>query len=493
MTLGDLLAGWAPLEPSWDHLVLTGLTADSRAVKPGDLFVALPKLDRPGFRHDGHDFVAQAVAAGAVAVLATHPVPAPVPVIVVDDTRLLLGPLAAAFHGQPSRELTLVGVTGTNGKTTITYLLEAIFRANGWRTVVAGTVETRLGDERRPATTTTPDPVTLQRLWREAVDQGITAGAMEVSSHALHQHRTDGTHFAAAVFTNLTQDHLDYHESLEEYFESKVALFYPDLSEYQPLAVINADDAWGRRLLDRMVREPRSFGEARDATVRAEAAAYHARGSVFRVASPEGTWEQHLRLPGRFNVSNALGAIGAALTLGLSPDVIAPALASCAGAPGRVQAVDAGQPFGVFVDYAHTPDALEQVIAALRPVTAGRLITVFGCGGNRDRTKRPQMGAIAAAGSDRVVVTSDNPRTEDAAGILDDIVAGIAAGARAEVEVEVDRRVAIGRALAAARAGDTVLIAGKGHEDYQILGSEKHPFDDRAEALAWLEGNGPWS
>jgi UDP-N-acetylmuramoyl-L-alanyl-D-glutamate--2,6-diaminopimelate ligase len=423
-----------------------------------------------------------------------------VPVIVVDDTRLLLGPLAAAFHGQPSRELTLVGVTGTNGKTTITYLLEAIFRANGWRTVVAGTVETRLGDERRPATTTTPDPVTLQRLWREAVDQGITAGAMEVSSHALHQHRTDGTHFAAAVFTNLTQDHLDYHESLEEYFESKVALFYPDLSEYQPLAVINADDAWGRRLLDRMVREPRSFGEARDATVRAEAAAYHARGSVFRVASPEGTWEQHLRLPGRFNVSNALGAIGAALTLGLSPDVIAPALASCAGAPGRVQAVDAGQPFGVFVDYAHTPDALQRALETLQKVRSGRIITVFGCGGDRDRGKRPEMGKMAAAGSDLAVITSDNPRTENPLEIIAEVEGGTRTTSRKRYEISPlsraweepgyavipDRREAIREAIGAARRGDMVLIAGKGHEDYQILGTQKIHFDDREEAAAAL-------
>jgi UDP-N-acetylmuramoyl-L-alanyl-D-glutamate--2,6-diaminopimelate ligase len=487
MTLGQLLAGCAEVAPEVAGVALGGLTADSRRVAPGDLFVALPKWPRAGFKFDGHDFVSAAVAAGAVAVVAQEPVAATVPVVRAPDTRRLLPRLAARWFGAPSEKLRLVGVTGTNGKTTITYLLEAIWRAAGQPCVVVGTIETRLGDERRPAVTTTPDPLTLQALWRECADRGLRFGAMEVSSHALDQHRVDATRYEVAVFTNLTQDHLDYHGDMESYFAAKAKLFEPDDEGRQPKAVVNADDAYGVRLLAGGLPAALSFGFGPTAEVRAEAVVCGATGSSFQCLTPAGAWRQELATVGRYNVANALAAIGAALALGIAPAAIAEGLAGCAGAPGRLERVDAGQPFGVLVDYAHTPDALQKAIAAVRPL-ARRVITVFGCGGDRDRTKRPLMGALAAAGSDLAVVTSDNPRSEAPEAIVADITAGIGGELGAKVAVEVDRRAAIGLAIAAAQPGDIVLIAGKGHEDYQLVAGEKHHFDDREVARDCLAG-----
>ncbi len=406
--------------------------------------------------------------------------------LVAPEPRRLLPLLAARWYGEPSRSLRLVGVTGTNGKTTTCYLLDQIFRAAGWPTVLAGTVETRVAGEVRPATTTTPDPVTLQKLWREAVERGVVAGAMEVSSHALDQHRTAGTRFEAAVFTNLTQDHLDYHGDLESYYGAKRKLFVE--AEPRPAAVVNADDAYGRRLLAELTGAW-SFGIDVPADVRAEEVRYDLRGSAFRVVAPAASWSQRLPIVGRYNIANALGAIGAALRLGLPAETINAALTMATGAPGRLERVDEGQPYAILVDYAHTPDALDNALRAARELTSGRVLAVFGCGGDRDRTKRPQMGRIAAALADVAVVTSDNPRSEAPQAILDDIVAGIV-DPRAEVLVEVDRRTAIGLALSRATAGDVVLIAGKGHESYQLVKGETLHFDDREEAAEWLRRHG---
>ncbi len=322
----------------------------------------------------------------------------------------------------------------------------------------------------------------------EAVDRGVGAGCMEVSSHALHQHRTDATRFEAAVFTNLTQDHLDYHDDLEEYFAAKSRLFAPDDQGRAPRAVVNADDPYGRRLLETASGEPLSFGLKPGSQVGADGLICAADGSRFTLVTPSGSWPQALRIVGRYNVLNALGAAAAALALGVGPESIAAALAGSTGAPGRLERVDEGQAFAVLVDYAHTPDALDNAIRAVRAICAGRVITLFGCGGDRDATKRPIMGRVAAELSDLVVVTSDNPRTEPPDTIVGQIVAGIPAGTRAVIEV--DRRAAIGLALAEARPADVVLLAGKGHEDYQILGEQKVHFDDREVAADWLRRHG---
>lgn len=489
MTLGELTRGWVDSGAA-ANLEITAVTADSRAVTPGSLFVALPRRPEAGFRHDGHDFIAAAVAAGAAAVVGCDPDRVADaggrPVLLVDDPRWLLPRLAARFYGDASQALQLVGVTGTNGKTTTCYLLDQILVACGWRTVLAGTVETRLAGEARPAQTTTPDPVSLQRMWREAVERGVRGGCMEVSSHALDQHRVDATRFEVAVFTNLTQDHLDYHSSLEAYFEAKARLFAPDEHGWAPRAVVNLDDPAGRRLLERGLRQPLTFGLDAAADVHPGGLTGDASGSRFEVFTPAGSWHQSLRLPGRFNVANALAALAAALALGLDLPTCAAALERAHGAPGRLDRVDLGQPFGVFVDYAHTPDALENVLRAARGFCAGALVCVFGCGGDRDRGKRPQMGRIAATLADRVVVTSDNPRTEPPEAVIADILAGIEPTLPATVDVEPDRRAAIGLALARAEPHDIVVIAGKGHEDYQILGTTKVDFDDRLVAAEWL-------
>ncbi len=492
MTLGELTAGI--IEPGGTGAgEVKAVTADSRTVEPGSLFVALPRRPEAGFRHDGHDYIGEAVARGAVAVVASDrakalPAAGDVPVILCDDPRAVLPRLAARFHGDASQRLRLVGVTGTNGKTTTTYLLDQMLRAVGWRTTLVGTVETRLGDEVRPAVTTTPDPVSLQELWREAADAGITGGCMEVSSHALDQHRVDGTRFEIAVFTNLSQDHLDYHRDLEDYFAAKARLFAPDAHGWAPRAVVNLDDPYGRRLLEGRLREPVTYGTAVGAIIRGSELRCDAKGATFRVTTPVQSWEQRIGLPGEYNVSNALAALAAAWALELDLATAAAALRLAGGAPGRLEAVDCGQPFSVLVDYAHTPDALDNVLRAARGFCAGRLICVFGCGGDRDRTKRPRMGRIAAELADLVVVTSDNPRTERPEAILSDILSDIDGGAG--LIVEVDRRVAIGLAIERAEPGDVVLIAGKGHEDYQIIGTTKHPFDDRQVAREWLEQRG---
>jgi UDP-N-acetylmuramoyl-L-alanyl-D-glutamate--2,6-diaminopimelate ligase len=429
------------------------MTLDSRATRPGMLYCCVR-----GERFDGHQFASEAVGAGAVAVLCERPVPVDVPQVVVGAVRPALGPLAASLYGHPARAMTVAGVTGTNGKTTTTHLLGAMLRAGGLKSAVLGT----LGGER-----TTPEAPELQAHLAELRDDGVDAVAMEVSSHALIQHRVDAVRFAAATFTNLTLDHLDYHGDMSAYFEAKARLFEPGRSD---LAVVNVDDPWGRRLLARIQtagREvlPFSLGDA--ALLRVDAG-----GSRFRW----GGLELSTPLVGRFNVSNALAAATTARALGVADGAIAEGLARVRAVRGRFEPVDAGQPFTVLVDYAHTPDGLEQALAAAREVCPGRVIVVFGCGGDRDRTKRPLMGATAVRLADLAVLTSDNPRGEDPERIIAEVAAG-ASGPGALV-VDVDRAHAISTALAAATPDDVVVIAGKGHETGQEVGGERHPFDD---------------
>ena len=440
------------------------LAYDSRAVGAGTLFLCVP-----GQRSDGHDHAAAAVAAGACALVVERELPLDVPQAVVGSTRAAMGPIADAFFGHPSQDLAVLGVTGTNGKTTTAFLQHAVMTAAGHPCGLLGTVERRIGGVAEPAVRTTAEAVDLHRDLRRMADAGDTACAMEVSSHALDQERVGGVRFAAAAFTNLTQDHLDYHRGMEEYFAAKARLF-----DGRCPTAANADDPYGRRLradLRFAVDEP-------GADVRAEEVRLGADGTRFRLRSPWGDADVALRLVGRFNVENALAAASTAGLAGIGVDAIAAGLGALPGVPGRLEVVSDGQPFSVVVDYAHTPDALATVLRALRPLAAGRLLCVFGCGGDRDRGKRPLMGEAAAALADRVIVTTDNPRSEDPLAIIAEVLAG--AGPAAEVEP--DRRAAITRAIAIAEPGDVVLIAGKGHEQGQEAQGVVAPFDDRAVA-----------
>lgn len=430
---------------------------DTRAVGDGALFCCVP-----GARVDGHDLAGEALAQGAVALLVERALPLDAPQLVVDDVRAALGPVAAAFWGHPSRHLDVVGVTGTAGKTTMTHLLAAVLAAAGRPCGVIGTLS---------GARTTPEAPELQALLAEHRRRGDVAVAMEVSSHGLALSRVAATRFSMGVFTNLSQDHLDFHGTMEAYFAAKARLFDPRSTQR---AVVCTDDAWGRRLLELarargLETHPYGLADARDVRVTPGGAELTWRGEHVRLA-----------LAGRFNVRNAIGAATAAAVLGLDHAVIARGLSSAPAVPGRFEAVDAGQPFTVIVDYAHKPDALDQALRAARELVGGdgELTVVFGCGGDRDTAKRPVMGEVAARLADRVVVTSDNPRSEDPLAIIAEIRAGTPPGAR--VVVEPDRRRAIGTALAGARAGAVVLVAGKGHETTQTIGDTVVPFDDRA-------------
>jgi UDP-N-acetylmuramoyl-L-alanyl-D-glutamate--2,6-diaminopimelate ligase len=477
MLLSDVMG--SPLAAGGD-VEISALAYDNRRVELGTLFFCVP-----GFTRDGHDFAADAVARGAVALVAERPLGLGVPEVVVDSARAAMGPAAARFHGDPTAELDVVGITGTNGKTTTAFLVRALLEAAGRQCGLLGTVTSFLGGVEHPVTRTTGEAIDLQRDFRAMRDGGDAACAMEVSSHALELGRADAVRFAAAVFTNLTQDHLDFHPTMEEYFLAKRRLFLPPRGGAPPrVAVVNVDDAYGRRLADELTaagRPPLTFAIDRDAGYRALDVETRFSGSTFTALTPEGALPLRTPLPGRFNVQNVLGAVAAVRALGVPFETIAAALPQAGRVPGRFEPVDEGQPFAVLVDYAHTPDSLENVLQAARALTDGRLHCVFGCGGDRDRGKRPQMGEIAARLADRVVVTSDNPRSEDPEAIVQEILAEVPAqriGA-GDVTVEVDRRAAIAQALAEAREGDVVVIAGKGHEQGQELaGGEKVPFDD---------------
>jgi UDP-N-acetylmuramoyl-L-alanyl-D-glutamate--2,6-diaminopimelate ligase len=486
MTLQELIrgipGGHVAAAPGDDATPVRTLVHRAHEAGPGALFCALR-----GLRADGHDFAADAVARGAAALMVEHELPLPVPQAVVPDTRLGMALAAAELYGHPSESLVVVGVTGTNGKTTSAFLARAVLEAAGHRCGLIGTVEARVGGEVVPVTHTTPDPIELQDLLARMRDAGDTACAMEVSSHALSQRRAAGTRFAAALFTNLTRDHLDYHRTLEEYYAAKRALFVrPEGEGPDPPAAANLDDELGRRL----AAEAGALGYAVDAPaeVRPQWARGLSSGIVARIATPRGPVEVQSALRGRFNLSNLTGVVAVGELLELPHEAVAAGSGALSGVPGRFEAVDGGQGFPVIVDYAHTPDSLENVLRAARElVEGGRLVVVFGCGGDRDRGKRPQMGAFARALADVAVVTSDNPRSEDPEGIIAEIVAGAVDGP-AELVVEPDRRAAIGWAIERGRPGVVVLIAGKGHEQGQEREGVVTPFDDRVVAREALEG-----
>lgn len=476
MTLRDLIGGL-------DHPVISGnldtpvqaIAYDSRQVKPGTVFVAIR-----GTSADGHQFIPQAIDAGAAAIVSER---APetsetVPWLHVRNSRVALAEMAAAFHDHPAKKLILAGVTGTNGKTTTAFLIHHLLNASHLRAGLLGTVLYDLGGTQQTATHTTPESLEIQQLLATMRDNGCRAAAMEVSSHALHQDRVHGLPFAAAVFTNLTQDHLDYHRTMEAYFAAKCVLFEGVAKAGSGQMIINADDAWGRKLISRYEDTGRitRFGFGVHCDFRATNVRYDLTGTSFELEARGRSFLVRLPLIGDFNVYNALAAVATAHALNLNLRESVQHLKSAPQVPGRLERVTDGGRFHVFVDYAHTPDALVNVLRTLRALKPRRIITVFGCGGDRDRTKRPQMARAAEDGSDICVLTSDNPRTEDPANIIADARKGFTRASHVEV---VDRREAIRTALQGARDGDIILIAGKGHETYQEVNGKRTPFDDR--------------
>jgi UDP-N-acetylmuramoyl-L-alanyl-D-glutamate--2,6-diaminopimelate ligase len=448
MHLERIIAALAPVEVARGAPVeVLELAYDARAVTPGTLFFCVP-----GANADGHDYAPEAVERGAVALVVERELELPVPQVVVPDSRAAMAVAADEFFGRPTKELQVAGVTGTNGKTTTAFLLYEILHAAERRPGLVTTIETRVGDERTPAVRTTPEAIDLQRTFRAMLDAGNRSCAMEATSHGSELRRLDRTRYAVLVFTNLSQDHLDLHGTMERYFDAKRRLFAAGVP-----AVINVGDLYGRTLAAEIPGAV-TFGFAEDAQV-----------------GPAELDGIDLKLRGRFNVENALGALAAARLLGISDDAIATGLEAVRAVPGRLEEVDEGQPFHVLVDYSHKPGALENVLRAARELTDGRVLCVFGCGGDRDRAKRPLMGRIAAELADVAIVTSDNPRSEDP----DAIIAEVVAGAPGELEVEPDRRAAIEQAIEGAGAGDVVVIAGKGHEQGQEFRDRTIPFDDR--------------
>jgi UDP-N-acetylmuramoyl-L-alanyl-D-glutamate--2,6-diaminopimelate ligase len=465
MRLEELLGGAEVRRLRGDPGVeIASLAYDSRKVGPGTLFFCVP-----GEKVDGHEFGPAVVAAGAAALVVERELEVDVPQVVVEDARAAMAPLAARFWGDPTAELRVVGVTGTNGKTTSAFLVREILAAAGVQGGLLGTVKQVVGGAEEEVERTTPEAIELQATFRRMLESGDRACAMEVSSHALTLHRADAIHFEVALFTNLTQDHLDFHADMEDYFRAKRKLF-----EVGPgTAVVNVDDPYGARLAGEF--ECVTFSaEGAPADYSAQDVAFDATGSTFTVAG----MELRTGLPGHFNVANALGAFAVAAAMGVDAETAAAGLARAARVPGRFEPIDEGQGFAVLVDYAHTPDSMENVLQAARRLTSGRVISVFGAGGDRDRDKRPKMGRAGAELSDLAILTSDNPRSEDPAAIVAEVAAGAQGGA--EVEIEVDRRAAIALALGRAEPGDTVVIAGKGHEQGQEFeGGRKIPFDDR--------------
>ncbi len=467
---------------------IRGLAYHTRDVADGTLFFCVP-----GLRFDGHAFAAKAVEAGATALVCERDTGQLVTHVIVPSVRRAMALMASRWYGDPSGELRVVGVTGTNGKTTTAHLVAGLFAAAGQPCGLLGTVVNRIGGVEHGVKLTTAESLDLQRMFAEMLAAGDEACAFEVSSHALSQDRAAGIDFDAVVFSNLTRDHLDYHKDLEDYFRAKRRLLLPDEARQgHAVAIVNIGDEFGARLAEECAP---LYGDdlwtcavdehgASDAAVVARDLALRADGSAFTLVCPRLELDERveLRLAARFNVENAVAAAAAGLALGLPPEAVLRGLSVTEGVPGRFQAVRAGQPFSVLVDYSHTPDSLENALKAARAVTEGRVLVVFGCGGDRDRGKRPLMGEIGARLADRAIITSDNPRTEDSDAIVAEVVAGVPRDLDDKVVIEADRRAAIRIAMREAQAGDTVVIAGKGHEQGQLIGDRKIPFDDRTVA-----------
>ncbi|MEC0246624.1 UDP-N-acetylmuramoyl-L-alanyl-D-glutamate--2,6-diaminopimelate ligase [Paenibacillus chitinolyticus] len=468
---------------------ISGIATDSRQVRPGDLFVCVP-----GFVSDGHDFAPKAMELGAAALVTERKLELDVPQLIVKDARYAMSVLSACVYGFPSRKMKVIGITGTNGKTTTSFLVEHILRDQGFRTGLMGTISAKIGSEFIPMERTTMEASDLQRTFRLMADEGTDYCVMEVSSHALDLGRVKGVRFRGGVFTNLTQDHLDYHETMDKYEAAKGLLFSRMGNEFtgdardKQYAVLNADDPSAERLAKLTSAEVITYGVNRDCDVKATNIRITAKGTEFDVVSFAGTEPMRMKLVGLFNVYNALAAISVSLAEGLSLSRIRESLGSMPGVDGRMEIVDEGQEFLVLVDYAHTPDGLRNALSSIREFAQGRVKCVFGCGGDRDRTKRPLMGKVTGELSDDVYVTSDNPRTEDPGAILLDIVPGLIEAGVDEnrYKLLVDRPEAIQKAIEEAGPQDVVLIAGKGHETYQDIAGVKHDFDDRLIARAAL-------
>ncbi len=471
---------------------ITGIETDSRKVKPGDLFICIQ-----GFTVDGHDFAAKAAEMGAAALVVSKDVDVNLPKIIVNDTRYAMARLASHFYDYPSSKFRLIGVTGTNGKTTTSFLLDKIFADQAKRTALMGTIHMKIGDRITDARNTTQESIDLQKHFAQMVKEQIEVCTMEVSSHALEQGRVKGCDFNTAIFTNLTQDHLDYHETMENYRDAK-GLFFSRLGnafgkapEDQKFAVLNADDAASAVYRSMTAAEVVTYGIDHDADVKANNIRITPQGTHFYLTSFAGEAQFHLQMIGKFSVYNALAAITAALLEGIPLHEIQQSLEAVKGVDGRFEAVQAGQPFLVIVDYAHTPDSLDNVLSTIKEFVHGKLLCVFGCGGDRDRTKRPLMAKIVAKYSDHVFATSDNPRTEDPERILSDIEKGLVeVGYPAEqYDIILDRKKAIQLAIDQASPDDVVLIAGKGHETYQEINGVRHDFDDRVAAKEAIRRN----
>ena len=485
-TLAEIARALEVEVPATGSVELSGITYDSRKVSSGHLFCCIP-----GAVTDGHLFAGAAVEAGAAALLVERPLELGVPELSVDDARRASALAAAAFYGRPAEQLLMLGVTGTNGKTTSTFLLESILQTEGQPAGLIGTIETHIGGRIRPGVRTTPESIDLQSLLADMVDEGLRGVAMEVTSHALALHRVEAIRFAAVGFTNLSQDHLDFHAGMEDYFEAKRSLFRPERADK---GAVNVDDLYGRRLLAESGIPCIGYGIDSDTDVVATDIVMQPTESRFTIRTPKGEVGVVTRLVGGFNVYNCLAAAAVALQAGIGLDSIEEGLRSVDAVPGRFESIDAGQPFTVVVDYAHTPDSLDNVLRAARDIASragGRVLCVFGAGGDRDRAKRPLMGAVAARLADVAIVTSDNPRSEDPSAIIDEILEGVLAESPDGPDgVYVGRDEAIDAAIASARSGDVVVIAGKGHESGQQFADRTIPFDDREAARAALAAAG---
>lgn len=469
-------------------MLIKGIAYDSRQVKPGFLFVAIE-----GFKTDGHEYIDDAVKNGAAAVVIKQKVSVPEGIawVHVHNTRHALAHIAARFYYNPSAKMKIIGITGTNGKTTTSNLVAAVLSASGLKTGLIGTIHNRIGDRILPVNNTTPESLDLQILLSEMLADGVNVCVMEVSSHALALHRVDGCEIDVAVFTNLTQDHLDFHENMKEYLETKLKLFSSPAGcgtkSGNKYAVINADDNKATDIVKASSRYVYTYGVNCPADVWAENIVVKAGGVNFTVQGKWGSCPLNLKITGLFNVYNTLAAFTTTAAMGVPVEVIKNSLEAIKGVSGRFELVDSGQDFTVIVDYAHTPDGLENVLKTARQITGSQLITVFGCGGDRDRKKRPLMGRIAAEYSDFAVITSDNPRTENPLQIIEEVEEGVKLAAEKNKYIVIpDRQKAIRTAIGRAKREDVVLIAGKGHEDYQIIGTQRFPFNDQLEVLAAL-------